>query len=359
MGSRIFAALSLVLFAGVASGCGSEQGETLTTIGLAADGKLPFRQGSVLVDGCAIDPWQANVLARPETRRVVTEVILLCLVPRADGTIGPADDSARSELGRVTAQIHEAGYTVSLGVAFTDETGARYDGERTALLVGDAAFRSRFTASLAVFAPNVDAFDLDLQGVPERVRQDVTKLVQETRAALVGKTLGVFVPPSVADPSDLPEGDSVDRRAIATSVDRFRVMTLDYSEANGPTIDTGWAVDAVRLALASKPGGRVDVSLPLYGVDFGPRGARGVSVLEARGLELTHARQPMRSPSGALHFEYVTGGEAHQVWYDDAVSTGDALGAFATSLPPDVGVLYYGFGAEDPDLFSKIAARIE
>jgi|GEM_PF-1469850 len=339
-----------------ALGCNGEGPTPLDAVGLGADTPLPRRRGTLLVDACGLDPWQEATLARASTRAIASEVLLLCMVPRETGALGPADKGARDELERTFARLHELGYQVSLGVAFTDETGVRYDAERTRRLLGDAAFRDALVASLDPLLAKVDAVDLDLLSAPVAARSDLTKLVAAVSAKLrpAKKPLGLLLPPSVATPSDLPNGEAFDRAALAASVDRFRVMTLDYSDtAPGPTLDPGWATDAVRLALREQR--ETAVAVPLYGTDFGPRGPRGVSVLEARGLAATYGASPRRGPTGALTFSYVEAGAAHEVWYDDAQSTGLALGAFATSLPPEVGVLYYGLGAEDPALFQALA----
>lgn len=355
--ARLLVALGVAALAlSSALGCNGEGSVPLDAVGLSPEAPLPRRKGTLLVDACGLDPWQEASLARPSTRALVSEVLLLCMVPRDNGALGPADLYARDELGRTFATLHALGYLVSLGVAFTDETGARYDAERTHKLLADAAFRDALVASLEPLLANVDAVDLDLLSAPVAARADLTKLVAAVSAKLrpAKKALGVLLPPSIATPSDLPNGEAFDRAALATSVDRFRVMTLDYSDTTpGPTLDPGWATDAVRLAL--KEGRASYVAVPLYGSDFGPRGPRGVSVLEARGLAATYRATPRRGPTGALTFSYVDAGEAHEVWYDDAQSLGQALGAFATSLPPEVGVLYYGFGAEDPALFQTLA----
>ncbi len=350
----IASALALVLVA-----CKGEGGEPIDAVGLAQETPLPKRKGTVLVDGCAIDPFQDATLSAPGTRKIVDEVLLHCLVPRDNGALGPADSSARGALRRTIEELHLKGYKVSLGVAFTDETGARYDPSRTAQLVGEPTFRATFAESLVAVANTADAVDLDLLGVPQGSRVNVTALVREVSPKLrdAKKTLGIFIPPSVATPSDLPDGEAFDRASLAPLVDRFRVMTLDYSETPGPTTDPGWATDAVRLAQNAKR--ETYVSLPLYGVDFGPRGLRGVSVVEARGLAATYGATLSRGATGSQFFSYVALGEPHEVWFDDTASTAQALGAFATSLPRDVGVLYYGFGAEDPSLFSSIAERTE
>ncbi len=338
--------------------CNGEGPTPIDAVGLGSGAPLPRRKGTLLVDACGLDARQEAALARPTTRVLVGEVLLLCMVPRDGGALGPADRFARGELDRTFTNLHALGYQVALGVAFTDESGARYDAERTRTLLADPAFRDALVASLDPLLAKVDAIDLDLLSAPRAARADLTKLVAAVSAKVrsAKRPLGLFLPPSVTTPSDLPEGEAFDRDALAGSVDRFRVMTLDYSDAApGPTLDPGWATDAVRLA--GKQQRETFVAIPLYGVDFGPRGPRGVSVLEARGLAATHNVSPRRGPTGALTFTYLDAGQTHEVWYDDAQSTGQALAAFATALPPEVGVLYYGFGAEDPALFPALAER--
>jgi spore germination protein YaaH len=349
----------LVVLGGTLTACMGQGSSSIDAVGLAQETPLPDRRGTVLVDGCGIDPFQDAVLASPGTRSVVDEVLLACLVPRDSGEVGPQDTSARAELARVVATLRGRGYRVSLGLSFTDETGARYDRERTRALLANASFRAIFPGRAASIAAEVraDALDLDLTFAPATSRADVTQLTAAlSSSARASKlALGIFVPPSVSIPSDLPDGEAFDLASLAPLVDRVRVMTLDYSDLPGPTTDSGWATDAARLAVRN--GRPVDVAVPLYGVDFGPRGKRGVSVIEARGLASTYGARLERGPTGTLFFRYVAAGEPHEVWFDDTESTGRSLGAFAESLPTEVGVLYYGFGAEDPTLFSTLAER--
>ncbi|MDB4946295.1 MAG: hypothetical protein JWP97_5829 [Labilithrix sp.] len=344
----------------LASACSGPSGDTTSATGLAASPPLPARAGAVIVDGCVLDSWQRSTLATPAARRVLQEVVLLCLVPRVDGTVGPRDPSAQGALARLLGDLRTLGYRATLGVAFTDETGQRYDGAQTEAFLADPAWRARFEETLATAAAPADGIDLDLQQLTNAARDSVSALVTEVSAAVrPAHRLDVLVPPSVTYPSDLPGGDAFDRHVLAGTVDRLRVMTLDYSERTpGPTLDPGWAVDAARLALVSTP--NVDVALPLYGTDFGPRGVRPTTYLEAIGLAaVTHAAIE-RGPTTAPFFRYADeAGEAHELWFDDAESTATALGAWRHDvLPANVGVVYYGLGAEAPTLFEDLAARL-
>lgn len=354
--------IALVTAAAAALGCSTSSGETVDSVALAADTPLPARAGTVIVDGCVLDTWQRATLAGPGAKRVLQEVVMLCLVPRLDGTVGPRDPSALAFLGSLAADLKSEGYRVHFGVAFTDESGQRYDGVQTRTFLGDPAWRTRFRESLAAVLAPADGVELDLQGLPADARNGVTVLVTEVAQAVrPGKRLGVFVPPSVTVPSDLPGGEAFARVELGKQVDRLRVMTLDFSEQTpGPTIDPGWAVDAVRVARRDAPA--VDVAYPLYGTDFGPRGRRSVTYFEALGMAAITGVPIEHGPTTAPFLRYTLPGaarEAHEMWFDDTDSTSRALAAWNHDvLPPDVGVVFYGLGAEDPTLFERLGARM-
>ena len=352
--------MSMALVASASLGCSSSSGETVNSVALRAETPLPARAGTVIVDGCVIDPWQRATLAGPGARRVLQDVILLCLVPRLDGTVGPRDPSALKHLGALIADLATDGYRVSLGVSFTDETGQRYDGPQTRSFLGDPGWRASFVETLVpALAPAVGA-ELDLQGLPNDARDLVTAFVMEVAQSVrPAKRLGIFVPPSVAVPSDLPGGDAFARDALGAQVDRMRIMTLDFSDqAPGPTVDPGWAVDAVRLARRDAPA--VDIAYPLYGTDFGPRGHRSTTYLEAVAIAQVTGSPIEHGPTTAPFVRYVAyGNEPHELWFDDIDSTSRALAAWSYDvLPADVGVVFYGLGAEQPNLFESLGARM-
>lgn len=359
---RILKTLLAPCFAALLFACGADSGETSGTIGLKAEGLLPNRVSSVVVDGCVLDAWQRSTLAGGGAKRVLRggDVILLCLVPREDGTVGPRDPSAKAAISALIGELKSEGYRVHLGVSFTDETGQRYDGGQTRAFLAAPAWRRRFLETIDSAAEAADGIELDLQKLPDDARADLTRFVIDVSAQVrPRKRLGIFIPPSVTTPSDLPGGEAFQRLELAPHVDRMRVMTLDFSETvPGPTIDPGWAVDAVRLAQYATP--NLDVSFPLYGIDFGPRGVRGVSYNEAIAAAAPSGGKVFRGPTQAAFVSWTGfGGEQHQTWFDDAESTAIVLGGWAPPvLDLNVGVLFYGLGAEDPKLWDSLARRL-
>ena len=303
-----------------------------------------------------------DALGSPAAKLVVHDVVLDCLLPHADGTVTPFDASSRAELDALIDQLHKLGYGVSLAASFTTDNGYTYDGAQTATELADATWISSVAAGIATVASNADGVEIDLEQLPMSARPDVTKLVSAVAAKVrPAKQVGVFLPPSTVSPSDVTGGDAFDVASLAASTDRFRVMTLDFSNPKpGPTIDTGWAVDAVRFATASAGNAALDVAYPLYGNDFTTTGAASIrftTFLEAAGLASTYGKTATRAPSQELTLDYVDDAkQSHELWYDDSQSTLVALHAWdAQTLPTTVGVVFYGFGAEDPALWAAIA----
>ncbi len=335
---------------------------------LAGSGPIPRRSTTIEIDGCSTDAWQDETLAASATRKVVQEIILMCLAPREDGTIAPGDPSARDALDATIGSLHNLGYTVRLGVSFVDETGARFDGVQTASWLSSSGWRTAVESAIAGYAPDCDGFDLDVERLPDDARDSLTAFVGELSTALQpsGKRVGIFVLPSTQSPSDVSGGDAFDLPALAAVTDRIRVATLDFSVGTpGPTLDSGWAVDAVRFAQStvSSAGNTTalyDIAAPLYGWDFSQNTQRSVTWLEATALGETYGVAPQRMPGGEEELAYTDEYDIkHTVVYDDASSTTTFLHAWDTStLPQQVGVVLWGFGAEDPETFASIAKAL-
>jgi spore germination protein YaaH len=340
-------------------GCGYPSGE-VDDIG----DSVVARRGAVIVEGCALDEQQTATLASTGAHQVLSEVILLCAAPQGDGTVLLPAEPDRPTVAKQVADLRALGYRVSLG--FTAPESTTGDGRpplRDVLM--DETKRGALAASIAGFADAVGADHVDL-ALPAMISatNEVTAFVIATQRQLQthSRLLGVFAPPSDQSPSDILGGESYDLWAIGPNVDRIRLMTLDYSCCGGtagPTTDPGWTVDVARLAATQTTGAQIDIAYPLYGYDFGgPKGPSPVGYAAATALAVANHANVVRGPTGAPSFSYRdAAGATHSVWYDDATSTLRALRAWKSDvLSTDVGVVYYGLGAEDPALFSAIAA---
>jgi hypothetical protein len=357
----------LVSAAGLAcAGCGAP-GDTQTRFGGGGGGggsstvaatSAPLRAGSVVVKGCSLDQWQSDALSSSSMHALVRTVILLCPTARSDGTVAPIDQPARDALAAQVTQIRALGYRATLALTMADELDQPYPFDVMAASLGSPGWRSSVASTAAVFASMADGLDLQLPPPPDTSTDDVSALVSALSGAVGRGALSIFVPPGGAS-NDVSGAPAYDLAAIGPMVARIHVSTLDYSCCSGspgPTIDPGWAVDAQR-AEASVTSVPMDVAIPLYGWDFGPQGQRAVTFTEATGVAADSGASIQRGATGAEFYDWQdTTGGSHETWFDDAVSTSWTLAAWDTqTLPADVGVVYWGLGAEDPTLWDTLA----
>jgi hypothetical protein len=359
--------IAMVALAGaLASGCGSSN-ETVARFG--DDGgngngggtPIPSRAGSVVVEGCQLDPWQTMQLQSSSAQAILQDVILLCPTARDDGTVAPIESSAQAELAQQIAAIKSMGYHARLALTMADELGQPYAQGTMQASLASESWRSKVVAGVAPFAALADGIDLQLPPPPDASQSDVTTLVRALSSAVGRSSLAVFVPPGGAS-TDVAGAPAYDLGSIGAAAARLRVLTLDYScctGSPGPTIDSGWAVDVMR-ATAAATNAPLDVAFPLYGWDFGPGGQRAVTFLEAQSVANDTSASVQRSPTGSLFYDWQgDSGGSHETWFDDATSTSWTLAAWDTgTLPPDIGVVFWGLGSEDPTLWDTLASEV-
>jgi hypothetical protein len=356
---RAWLACAAVPVAAALLGCGS-QSDTVGRFGGEPGTPIPKRSASVLVPTCQLDAWQTEALASSAAKAVLRTVILLCPTMRDDGTIAPTEASAQHELSQQVSQLRALGYAVRLAVTMADELGQPYSAQTMQAALGSSTWSAQIVTNAAPFAAMADGLDLQLPPPPSGTAAGVTSLTAALAKGIGGKHLGLFAPPALT--GDVPGADAYDLASLGPLVDRVHLLTLDYSSAGspGPTIDPGWAVDVERAARrnTSAP---LDVSYPLYGWDFGPNATnRSVSFLEAQQVAGDTRATVKRGPTGELFYDWRDpGGGAHETWFDDATSTSWALAAWDTqTLPADVGIVFWGLGSEDPQLWTTLAGEV-
>jgi hypothetical protein len=357
---------ALIVACALAMGCGT-QGEDVERYGEAESvPKIVRRPAAVMVEGCGLDSWQRSTLATSATRAVLQEVIFNCPTMRLSGVVDPVDDTARAAMTKDVGDLRAQGYKVKLAVTLGDQFDRPNPPDRTLAAFQSADWRAKVIANLVPFIAMADGIEIFLLEVPSSIRTALTTFISELAAVPRGsKSLALLAPPSVTEPSDIPGGDAFDIPSLSRVVDRIRLMTLDFSccgAGPGPTIDSGWAVDVARLAQSRSGGAPIDVSFPLYGTDFSDLGERPVTFLEAHATAKYHGIIPQRALTGTLHFEWrePTTGRRHITWFEDGISTVRALRSWDDrTLPPNVGIVYYGLGAEEPRLWETIARGLQ
>jgi spore germination protein YaaH len=337
------------------------------------------RPNAVVVEGCALDDAETTTLSQPSTKKVLGEVILLCAAIQPDATIAPAAADDRTALTAQVQSLHTLGYRVHIATTVGTSWDVPASSADTTKLI-ETVNATTLAASLKTLVTQAGADGLDLAFPPPTVdgvvNDKLTSLVEMISGAFrPALALDLFVPPSSQSPSDVEGGDAYAINALGQFVDRLRIMTLDYSCCGaplGPTIDPGWAVDVQRFNVQPPYGGgsgprwaATDVAYPLYGWDTtisssGDTSTQSsITYAQAESLAATTHASVQRGPTGAPYFDYTAGDATkHEVWFDDATSTLHALHAWNDALPADVGVVFYGLGAEDPRLWTMIAQEM-
>lgn len=311
-----------------------------------------------MLESCTISPDVDLTLSDAAAKRLLQTVVLSCLRADTTGALTPADADAAGVADSI-ARLRTLGYRVEIGIHFADSTGTAPPPDQAAAELANAAFRTTLVAAAQGY--DADGWWLAPPTIAASGQSDLTALV----TALSGlrspqKTLSLLLPPSTD--GDLVGGDAFDLPSLAPLVDRMDVATLDYSccgSGPGPTLDAGWAAEAVHYAAARAPGVPLTASVPLYGVDFSPTDSAYVCYDDAERT-LTHEHASLeRTAAGTPHFAYTASGVAHEVWFDDAVSLGLALAAWEPpALGADVGVTWYSLGCEDPNVWPRVAGAI-
>lgn len=328
---------------------------------------VPARRTTLVVDGCAIDATQGSRLRTEEARRVVREVVLLCLSLTNRGAISLRGAQVQSGLKSLIADLRGLGYAVTLGITAVDADDDEQPADELAGWLGRAGWRTASVQALLPYAMQSDGLQLMLPELTNAARADLTRWVTALAAGLHPQhRLGLFVPPSVRQPSDVEGGDAYDLSALAAQVDRVRILSLDAAsgDAPGSSIDADWTLQTAALALKHVSADKLDVSLSLHGIDFrlqpGPTRTiaeeTALTFAEAQSLATQHAATPQGGDGDALHFTYRdSSNNDHEVWYEDSASVLQALRDLPTAtLPATVGVVLFSLGDEDPDLWSDL-----
>ncbi len=315
------------------------------------------RSGALVIEGCTLDAGQRQSLESEALRSVVSTAILLCPAIHEGGAL-PRDPDGLQTLSDTITYLRARGLRVELGIGARDDAGQDLSAVRLAALLRDPMQRDLTATAAAQFAPRADGLVIALPALPESSSSDLGAWVQTVAAWTPGRKPSIFVPPSSTEPSDLPQGSAVNLRALAGSIGRVYAMTLDYSCCEGipgPTTDAEWTAQVVSLASRQSGQTAVYLSQPLYGVQFVDGKSQPLSYLAAAGLASARNIQVLRQEDGSLQYSFVDEkSRRNEVWFDDGRSIAGRLSQLDPRVAPEVGVLYYSLGGEDPKLWSTL-----
>jgi hypothetical protein len=347
-------AIALSAVAALAYGCAWQSGE----VGEATEGPqapLAQRRATVVAETCLLTPGQLNALSPASA--VARQIVLICAQAADSGELNLLGGATPQSIGEQMKVLRGMGLQPRLGVTYGAGPGMPGDPKQASARLADAAWRASVVQSLS--ALDCDGFEVAWPQLEGSSKDNLTAFVAELSAkAPQNRAVGVFAPPSMTEPSDLPGGDAYDLAALRPYVDRVRLMTLDYSCCGappGPTLEPSWAATVAWLAGSKIPETMLDVSVPLYGVHFTAGGLQYISYPEALGLSERNQVQVRRNDWETPYFTFDDAAGAHAVWFDDRISI---LAYLRRWNPPElrasVGLVFYGLGAEDFGLWSSL-----
>ena len=318
------------------------------------------RSGTVVIESCALDPFQQSALLSDDARAVVSDIVLLCLYIR-DDVATPTAPADRASVAQVVSLLRQRGYRVQLGVT-TGEPTTLMPSKLDALL-RDPARRAVLSSSIADAAKLADGIVIAPPQLASSSEPAFRAWITELAAMVPSRRVSLFAPPSTMTPSDIPGGDAINVAALRDQLAQVYLMTLDLHCCDGqpgPTTSADWISQVAAFAQDAYPTSSLSITVPLYGTHFGSQNQRPVSYLEAVGIAGHEHIEIVRTNDGTLRFDYQEpGGALAHVYFDDAQSTLQTLSQVDETVPNSVGVVYYGVGGEDPSLWRTLKERMK
>lgn len=158
------------------------------------------------------------------------------------------------------------------------------------------------------------------------------------------------VPAETSSEPDNGWTGAYDYSALGQSADLLILMAYDEHNASsgaGPIAASSWVRSVLSYAISTLPPDKIVLGVPGYGYDWSAAGTSALSWQQAENL----AQQYHQSAAGG-HFTYVSGGQVHTVWFEDAATL---LKNLTLAAGYEVrGMALWRLGIEDPKLWALI-----
>ncbi len=259
-------------------------------------------------------------------------------------------DQQRAVLGWI--RKHAPGLSLMPLVNNYNSGQKRWDKEATTGLLHSAEARATFARALLRYAKamNADGLVLDFEQFAPADREKYTVLVREVASRFRAHGMKLLVAARLE-----PELYQLD--ALAEASNGVILMTYDEHTEDGnpgPLAAQGWFEKQVAEAVAQTGPAKLIVSIGSYGYDWNwGRQTRDISVQEAWEL-LDEIGTNLKFDSVALNPSFLftdeSDGSLHQVWYLDAVTGYNQIGAALAHRP--AGLALWRLGTEDGALWA-------
>jgi spore germination protein len=272
----------------------------------------------------------------------------------------------------------------AVGVKVVPTLTTSMDAERFAALLSSRRQRSQHVRAIVGMAERfgVDGVDLDYESINfgsstakdvVRARYPLLLAQLDTALAAAGMVSSVTVPSRRSD-SD-PNWWVFDYPALGAAVDRFKVMTYDYSWSGGdpgPMAPKSWVDEVIGYAASRVTAGKISIGLPAYGRDWFVRKVSGRCPAAAHE-SISRTSQGMRdfaasrgvrpvwnaaqtSSTFTYRQHYSSAGRSCTVkrvaWFDDARSVAAKLPLVAKHGVR--GVAIWALGNETPGMWDRL-----
>ncbi len=223
-------------------------------------------------------------------------------------------------------------------------------------LLGDAHARRNLVDNIHsnLLEHGFAGVNIDFEGLRLEDRERMNALMRELRAKLA--PAGLLVTQSVP-----PNDPAYDLKTLGAVNDYLVVMVYDEraaSSAPGPVASGRWFEAELGRLARSVPLEKTVIGVGNYGYDWGA-GSREATPVTFAGVmssaRTSGAAVEWDEAAGNPVLRYRAGGEAHQVWFLDAVTALNAVRTVARSGFRGVGL--WRLGAEDPGVWSVLAHR--
>lgn len=285
---------------------------------------------------------------------IFTQISPMWYSLRRSGEIVLADDEyVQVDKGEV-ASLRRNG--IKVVPTITDLRNGEWAPGLVSAMLSDPTSRRRHIRSIADFVErhDYDGIDVDYESLRARDRENYSRFLTELGEELHanGRMLATAVFAKQSEFGNSEHNAAQDYSVIGRVCDQVRLMTYDYHYSTsepGQVAPPDWVEGVVRWAVTQIAPERISLGIVLLGYDW-PIGGEGETVTYEQAMALAReygATVERSDPGRAPTFRYTDRtGRAHEVWFEDAVSTEVKLGLVGTFGLGST--FFWRLGGEDP-----------
>lgn len=258
---------------------------------------------------------------------ILTYVCIFSYQARADGSIQPPSDSYARSAAKT--------YHIAPLMTVTNFDGNNFNTELAHTILANSSIRRRLinTVISTCQQKGFRGVNVDFEHMRPTDRPLYNEFIRELGTAVrsSGRTISMAMGPKTSDEPTASWMGAFDYRTLGSLVDYLMLMTYEWGWVGGPPMAIA-PIDQVRAVLdyatSVIPPQKIFMGMALYGYDWplpyvkGQTRAAGTSNNDAQNLAITEQVPINFSPTAqSPYYRYTTGGDEHEVWFEDPLST--------------------------------------